>query len=335
MSEKRPIDLIRDSAFSGTVGIDGEGILKEFLSIGHTLLMIKEDAIYKFQLADQLDPGRTNIDIPHVQQKLYSVGASSQVVGRILMTAKYLFEKGMLDPRFDKAMLLSAVLAFFDEVIAAVTVFEALIEEQDSSAALYEKQKSAGTTLLLPSIADIAGKAKSFIQRAEHAMQRLLALCQIFYRLPAGKAWFDSFVEAAKSAHSLEPAELDRIKSIAKFAKFLRNCRHCVEHRKDDQQVVISDFKLTANGQIEPPMIEIVHPDTPEPEVPLLIYMRDMLASLIGVGEGLMAFLASRHVHPGWEGKVTVADFAEHQRRHPHVRFYFAFNLNGALTPIG
>ena len=81
MSAKRPIDSKRDSAFSGTVGIDGEGVLKEFFNIGHTLLMIKEDAIYKFQLADQLYPGRTNIDIPHVQQKLYSVGATSEVVG--------------------------------------------------------------------------------------------------------------------------------------------------------------------------------------------------------------------------------------------------------------
>jgi len=44
MSDKRPIDLKRDSAFSGSVGNDDEGDLKEFLNIGHTLLMIKENA---------------------------------------------------------------------------------------------------------------------------------------------------------------------------------------------------------------------------------------------------------------------------------------------------
>ena len=81
MSDKRPIDLKRDSAFSGSVGNDDEGDLKEFLNIGHTLLMIKENAIYKFQLADQIDPSRTNIDIPHVQQKVYSVGASRRWSG--------------------------------------------------------------------------------------------------------------------------------------------------------------------------------------------------------------------------------------------------------------
>jgi hypothetical protein len=135
MSGKRPIDLKRGSAFSGKVGVDGEGSIKESFNIGHTLLMIKEEAIYKFQLADQVDPARTNINIPHVQQKLYSVGHSSEVVGRILLTAKYLFEKGMLDHRFDKAVLLSAALDFFDEVIAAVAAFESLKAEQDAAIA--------------------------------------------------------------------------------------------------------------------------------------------------------------------------------------------------------
>jgi hypothetical protein len=41
MPSKRPIDLKRESAFSGTVGVDGEGNIKTFINIGHTLLMIK------------------------------------------------------------------------------------------------------------------------------------------------------------------------------------------------------------------------------------------------------------------------------------------------------
>src|SRR5947209_20250349 len=94
------------------------------------------------------------------------------------MTAKYLFEQGLLDARFDKVALLSTVLMFFDEVIAAVAIFEELIEEHNSAVAAHEKQKSTRMTLLLPSMRDITGRAKSFIQRTEHSVQRLLALCQ-------------------------------------------------------------------------------------------------------------------------------------------------------------
>jgi hypothetical protein len=61
MSSKRPIDLKRESDFSGTIGTGHEGAIKEFLNIGSMLLMIKEKAICKFQLADQIDPQRSNI----------------------------------------------------------------------------------------------------------------------------------------------------------------------------------------------------------------------------------------------------------------------------------
>jgi hypothetical protein len=82
-------------------------------------------------------------------------------------------------------------------------------------------------------------------------------------------------------------------------------------------------------------MIEVVHPETPEPIVPLLVFMRDMIASLLTIGEEVMAFLASRHVQAGWEDRVFVADFPEDKRRHPHVRFYYAVDMAGTLMPIG
>jgi hypothetical protein len=335
MRAKAPIDLKRDSAISGTVGTADEGAIEDFFNVGDSLLMIKKSAIYKFQLADQIDPGRTNIAVPHTQQKLYSVGSSSEVVGRTLITAKYLFERGMLDNRFEKSQLLSAALKFFDEVIAAVTMFENLTVEHNSAIAAFEKQKTEGSTILIPSVPDAAGRVKAFIQRAEHSIQQLLALCQIFYSMPAGKAWFDSFVEAAEAAHSLQQEELERIKSMAKYAQFVRNCRHCIEHPKPRQKIIVQDFKMSATAQIDSPTIEVVHRDTPEPKIPLLDFMHQMLSSILLVGEQLMAFLASRHVMTGWEDKVGVVDFPEGQRRHPHVRYYFAMNMGGTLVPMG
>ena len=335
MPAKRPIDQKRDSAISGTIGVAGDGAIKEFLNVGHSLLMIMDEAIYKFELADRIDPERTNIAVPNTQQKLYSVGYSSEIVGRILLTAKYLFEKGMLDGRFDKALLMSASLQFFDEIIAAAGILENLKLEHDAAIALFEKQKADKSAILIPSVADVRGKVKSFIQRTEHSMQPLLALCQIVYSLPPGKAWFDSFVSAAEAKHSLEENELKNIKAIAKFAQFLRNCRHCVEHQKANQMIVVSDFKMTSKAQIDPPMIEVIHEQTPEPEVPLLFFMHEMLNSILRVGEQLMAFLASRHVMPEWENTVCVVDFPEDQRREARVRYYFAMNMGGTLVPIG
>src|SRR5208283_4745305 len=93
------------------------------------------------------------------------------------------------------------------------------------------------------------------------------------------------------------------------------------------------NFKMTPSAEIEPPTIEIVHEQTPEPVVPLTIFMENMMRSVVMVGEEMMAFLASYHVMPGWEEKVSVCYFAEGQRRHPHVRYYFAMNMNGQIVP--
>jgi hypothetical protein len=81
---------------------------------------------------------------------------------------------------------------------------------------------------------------------------------------------------------------------------------------------------MTANAEIKPPLVEIVHEQTPEPAVPVTVFMENMNRSVLAVGEEMMAFLASYHVVPNWEGKVAVCYFSEGERRHPHVRYYFA-----------
>jgi hypothetical protein len=92
---------------------------------------------------------------------------------------------------------------------------------------------------------------------------------------------------------------------------------------------------MTTNAEIEPPTIEIAHEQTPEPVVPLTIFMDNMVRSVVNLGEQTMAFLASYHVMPGWEDTVSVSYFPEGQRRHPHVQYYFAMNMNGQIVPIG
>ena len=62
-----------------------DGAIKEFLNVGNSLLMIMDEAIYKFELADRIDPERNKYRRPNTQQKLYSVGYSSEIVGRILL----------------------------------------------------------------------------------------------------------------------------------------------------------------------------------------------------------------------------------------------------------
>jgi hypothetical protein len=53
----------------------------------------------------------------------------------------------------------------------------------------------------------------------------------------------------------------------ASFLKLVRNARNCVEHPKPGEQVIVKDFELNDKMQIVPPLIEIIHPKTPQPEM--------------------------------------------------------------------
>lgn len=63
---------------------------------------------------------------------------------------------------------------------------------------------------------------------------------------------------------------------------------------------------MTPSAEIELPTVEIVHDQTPEPVVPLAIFMENMMRSVVILGEEMMAFLASYHVMPDWKGKVCL-----------------------------
>jgi hypothetical protein len=95
---RRDIDKVRDSGKSASIGTDGDdSAISEMIPIGHTLYFVKERGIYAFQMADQIDPGRTNISIPDIQQRILQVGSDDAVVARILLTAATLFNKNVLD----------------------------------------------------------------------------------------------------------------------------------------------------------------------------------------------------------------------------------------------
>src|SRR5690349_18669276 len=101
-NEKGPIDELRDAAFSLRVGFDEDGRFVDFYKIGdERMLWVKSNAIYEIMLADQIDPGRTNPSIPHAQQRLLDVGAEDEMVQRILLTAKVLFNEHAFGKQFE------------------------------------------------------------------------------------------------------------------------------------------------------------------------------------------------------------------------------------------
>ncbi len=61
---RRLIDRLRDSAGSMQVGEPKDGRVSLMINMGSALYVVMEHAIYAVQLADQVDPERTNAPCP-------------------------------------------------------------------------------------------------------------------------------------------------------------------------------------------------------------------------------------------------------------------------------
>lgn len=317
------------------VGEEGDGRTREGLPIGKKMYILMDRAIYSVLLADQIDPGRTNPSIKHAQQKEYDVGVESELVGRTLLTAKYLFKDGMLDQRFDRDRIFLIVLDFFDEVLGLSNIYKAFVAEMNRLVAAAAEKQQRGSSVVLPSVPDLKGKIKAFVQRAEHGVQSLLDLSKVFYDLPPQKGNFDRLLSEASAREELEPFLLQILQMIVTYAKFLRNCRHCVEHPHPHQHIAVTNFSMTPQGTVDFPALEIVHRETPEAKIEVGAFMRDVLNSTLSAGENLMAFLASTSMRRDCKKHTMVMEFPPEQRRSPHVRFYYAMNFGSGMQPVG
>jgi hypothetical protein len=80
---------------------DDTTAVKLMIEIGGSLFVVKERGIYQVKLADEIDPGRSNANIPNVQQRVIPYGTSNDIVARTLLTAGQLPKSSYLDQSID------------------------------------------------------------------------------------------------------------------------------------------------------------------------------------------------------------------------------------------
>jgi hypothetical protein len=331
VSDKRPIDRRREGGKFMDVGTKEDGAIDDMIPIGKTLYIVKERSIYTVRMADDIDPNRTNIDIPDVQQKFSSVGSDSDLVSRVLLTARELFNKSYLTAHINCEQGLMLCVRLQQQILAMHDATTSLVAAEESA---FKSIKESRGGLMLAAIPDIHARVRSFIQSAEHATQSLYALCKLFYGkdLEAKGKWFDGVTELMIDRYGDSDEYVMFSGNAAKFCKFLRNARHCVEHEKPLQQVVIKDFSLLATGQIVPPTIEVVHPATPEPTIPLRNFMEQMTDSISRLTESLIARLCAQHVNAVGPVPVQVGEVPDNQRKNKRVRYGYLAMMGNQIV---
>lgn len=57
------------------IGGAEDGRVSAAIDMGNTLYIVKEHAIYAVQMADHVDPERTNVVVPNTQPRIMSMGS--------------------------------------------------------------------------------------------------------------------------------------------------------------------------------------------------------------------------------------------------------------------
>ena len=205
-----------------------------------------------------------------------------------------------------------------------------------SSSGSESRKKPLNQRAAMPAKSDVETIFKSFIQKADHALQRLFEVVKVFYGDKIGKQRFESFAAHLLDEHGSEDHFTEFLNDALPFVQFVRRSRNCVEHTlQGRQQVLVTDFVINADGKIIPPTIEVIHPKFNQPPILVSNFMNVMNEQCVGVFELMLVLMCEKYARPFSGFDTYVAELPKDQRREKHVRFSYCLKLDGVLRPIG
>lgn len=335
--KKRPIDNLRDSALEMVIGTpDDRSRITGFITVGDVLLVVKEDGIYEVKLADKIDPDRTNAGVPNTNQKVLGYGSQSEWLGRTLLTANKILDKCFLPEGVNVERAVSLVFQATKDLAAMQDIAAGFLRGEARAAATLEEREGDTKSLSMPAKIDVETVCKSFIQKADHAIQKLFDVVKVFYGDAVGKHWFESFTHHIQGQHGSDDQFAQFLNDTLSFLQFVRNSRNCIEHPVDGRrQVITTDFSIDADAKIRPPTIEVIHPTSKQPPMSVSRFMSEVNEQCVGIFELMLVFMCGKHAQPFAGFDTYVMGLPEDQRREKHVRFAYCIELEGELRPIG
>jgi hypothetical protein len=327
---------MRDAAFTGKIGsTEDASAIREFIEIDGLMYVVKDNGIYSYKLADQIDPDRTNIGVPNVQQQIAKYGAADDVVCRTLLTGKKLYQKFQLGQEFDDVRALSLTFELMRDLLAAKEMAGEFRKAEDAGKQAIINRKDDGYGFALPSSSDLKADVKSFIQRLDHAYVSLFKIVKLFYPDCPQKQWFDSFYECVCEKYGKDSQFAEMLEDSLWFLRFIRNMRTGIEHRDADQEIKIRDFELAPEA-VHLPSIEVLNSDTPHSRVSIADFSAHMVDRFSKITELLIAFMAGMNAKPFGEIPVGVYVLPEEQRgQNKLVRFSYGTTDGTRIIPIG
>ena len=332
MKGKRPIDRLRDAA--GSMRIADGGQITSMIVIGGVLHSISEESIHEIKLADNIDPKRTNPEIPNAQRKVLSLGSQSPIVGKTLLTAHTLFDAKFLRQGLDVDKALSGTFQALHEIAGMNDLALELDAAQKHATKGGSVEVEPNRSVSIPQVGHPERRCKEFVQKGDHALQELFRIPTLFFPTLSAKRWFEALRDEAVRTLGKDHNFSQFLAEALPLYKFVRDVRNAIEHKDEKKRVDVSDYELDASGVVKPPMMGILLEGQPLQQIPLADFFRWMLDAVVEHFETQIAFLAEISISSETGFKHLLIEMPLEMRRYPNVRYSFGVELDGRVMPI-
>lgn len=331
----RLIDKLRDGAFSMEIRPpDDDSAISEMISTGDRLLVLKGKGIYETKLADEVDPERTNIDVPNTVQRVIPFGMDTAWIGAVILTAHQLFHSSFSPIEIDSEKAFAIVLEMAQEIAGAYQVESNYRDALEVATKKLDLKIQKDRSFVVPAIGNVETRCNEFLQRVDHTLQKLFRLVQMFYSDVGSGGW-----DSLKKRIDDENRNIDNfpqfLEEVIPFLQLIRNARNCVEHPRAEQKIVVTEFSLDLKNMLLPPMIEIVHPRTPHGGVSVDEFFGKALQKMVTVVEIMIVFLCARNVKSFGGLELQVIEIPPDRRKYQHVRYGYGAIFEDQIAPIG
>ena len=292
----RLIDRKRNSGGSFTLGGEGE-TTRATVATADVLYSVTEKAIYSIKLADQIDPERTNLDLPiAIQQKVLGYGSDAQLVARTFMTAGVLFDATYLGQGFQKDAGLGLALELARRLAVLQQTLDALVQNERRVVAELD-QATRGNSLRVPETPDLRAKVEAFLASAHRIQETLFGIAFLFYPAPTARKGTRDHLLQQVALRAPNRADYHvAMTQIVEFLHKVREHRNASVHEDGPKALLLRDFHVLPNGQFSAPIMEIRHPEFGQPEKPVTFYMDEVIGMLIEASEAMIAWLCAENI---------------------------------------
>ena len=257
-------------------------------------------------------------------------------MARVLLTAKYLFDENNATVEPFVASLYENCIALTRQLLELESMTREQADEILQKAATFAVSSVAPNAFSLPSALGLDTKLHTILSKADKAKDTILTIYRLqFLPNATDKAKLADLGKAVEISLNAEPQLIAAWKESAKYFELIRNMRNASEHPKEDQQVVLTNFSMRPDGQVNPPHVEIQHPDTPIRTLPVVELLESIRNTMLEQSESVLPFIRSAVLLKDNPFGERVAAFPEEERRHKFVRYYRTINTGGTWRILG